>query len=74
MTISFRSIPRGTHLRMKISDTGKGISPGNMERIFDPFYTTKKKGDGTGLGLSVVHVSLRVLADNNGVQRGGQGY
>ncbi|MBI5640446.1 MAG: GHKL domain-containing protein [Nitrospirae bacterium] len=38
---------------IRISDTGKGIAAGNIQRIFDPFYTSKEKG--TGLGLAIVH-------------------
>jgi two-component system NtrC family sensor kinase len=38
---------------ISISDTGKGISKANLERIFESFYTTKEKGKGTGLGLSI---------------------
>ena len=37
-------------LRIDLSDTGKGIAPEALERIFDPFYTTKTAGQGTGLG------------------------
>lgn len=40
-------------IRVSISDTGKGIPPENMSRIFDAFFTTKPVGQGTGLGLSL---------------------
>jgi PAS domain S-box-containing protein len=43
---------RGDCVVVSVSDTGVGIEPGLVDRIFDPFYTTKKVGEGTGLGLS----------------------
>lgn len=43
----------GKTIKVTISDTGKGISPEELEKIFNPFYTTKESGRGTGLGLSV---------------------
>ncbi len=45
----------GKYIIMTISDTGKGISNDIKDKIFDPFFTTKDIGEGTGLGLSVVH-------------------
>ncbi len=45
----------GLYACITVADTGCGMVPETMDRIFDPYYTTKKKGEGTGFGLSIVH-------------------
>ncbi|MBI1967874.1 MAG: PAS domain S-box protein [Gemmatimonadetes bacterium] len=50
-------------IRIDVEDTGPGIPPGDMERIFNPFFTTKPPGTGTGLGLSI---SLGIVREHGG--------
>jgi signal transduction histidine kinase/CheY-like chemotaxis protein len=45
----------GKHLQLTVKDAGHGMEPEVLERIFEPYYTTKEEGKGTGLGLSVIH-------------------
>ena len=45
----------GRHLELNVKDSGHGMPPEVLERIFEPYYTTKEQGKGTGLGLSVIH-------------------
>ncbi|MBP9022992.1 MAG: response regulator [Spirochaetes bacterium] len=54
-------LQEGKHIEIKIRDTGNGIPDENIDRIFEPFFTTKPQGEGTGLGLSVVHGIIRSL-------------
>ncbi|MCW7753865.1 PAS domain S-box protein [Desulfobotulus sp. H1] len=44
----------GNYIRLSVKDTGTGISPQNLDKIFQSFFTTKERGKGTGMGLSVV--------------------
>ncbi|MDP2730182.1 MAG: PAS domain S-box protein [Dehalococcoidales bacterium] len=53
----------GNIIRVSVKDDGPGISRENMERLFTPFFTTKKVGEGTGLGLSVCH---GIIAEHDG--------
>ena len=58
LTLRTRTIG-GNIVRLEVRDTGVGIPPEHLQDIFNPFYTTKAPGQGTGLGLSVVHSVLR---------------
>lgn len=60
--IGFEEIAAGDYVRLRITDTGAGISSRDLERIFEPFYTKKNMGiSGTGLGLAVVWAAVKDL-------------
>ncbi len=61
--MSHGNLVPGAYVRLCLSDTGSGIPPHVFERMFDAFFTTKDAGEGTGLGLSLVH---RIVADLGG--------
>ncbi len=51
----YYDLPEGRYIEIKVADNGHGINPGIKERIFDPYFTTKEVGEGSGMGLAVVH-------------------
>jgi signal transduction histidine kinase len=57
--LSLSSTLEDGKLKVSISDDGPGIPPEKVNRVFDPFYTTKDVGEGTGLGLSICHGIIR---------------
>jgi len=61
--LTVRTRRAGDMLRIDIEDTGPGIPPNLLERIFNPFFTTKPTGSGTGLGLSI---SLGIVREHEG--------
>ena len=52
------------HLRLRVTDTGEGMSAEVLEKVFNPFFTTKAVGEGTGLGLAAAH---GIVANHDGV-------
>ena len=61
--LKFKTDGVNGYVRVGITDTGIGIPPENKERIYDPFFTTKRVGEGTGLGLSI---ALNIMQDHKG--------
>jgi signal transduction histidine kinase len=54
-----RDLPAGQYVSLCVTDTGSGMTPDVIKRAFDPFFTTKPAGQGTGLGLSMIHGFMR---------------
>ncbi len=63
---TFKEITPGRYVKIEISDTGVGIQKDVQDLIFEPFYTTKKEGKGTGMGLAAVYGTIR---NHNGTIR-----
>jgi PAS domain S-box-containing protein len=63
----FPRLKPGRYLRISVKDTGTGIPPHVLKRMYEPFFTTKKVGEGTGMGLAVVHGVITSLHGDIGV-------
>ena len=64
------AVPKGAYVSISIQDKGCGIASDKLQKIFEPFYTTKKPGDGVGLGLAISSGIIndlggRLVARNN---------
>jgi len=55
LTVRTRLLPEEDCVELCVSDTGEGIAPENLSKIYDPFFTTKAEGKGVGLGLAVLY-------------------
>ena len=54
-TVDYHDLLPGSYVELSIADTGEGMDPSTIDRIFEPYFTTREKSEGTGLGLAVVH-------------------
>jgi len=66
MNQSFSDLKEGRYVRLTVKDTGCGMDSSILEKMFDPYFTTKEPGEGTGLGLAVV---LGIVKSHDGVIR-----
>jgi PAS domain S-box-containing protein len=67
------SFARGNYTCLTVSDTGCGIDPSIRDRIFEPYFTSKKNGKGTGFGLSVVHGIVKTFGGEIQVENRAEG-
>ena len=62
-TVSVDCTMRDFYVDIRVEDTGSGINPEQLSKIFDPYFTTKQSKSGTGLGL---YITKKVVEDHNG--------
>ncbi|MEM8947430.1 MAG: PAS domain S-box protein [Planctomycetota bacterium] len=68
VSLEISELPPGRYVQLIVQDTGSGIAVDDLAKIFDPFFSTKAAGEGTGLGLSVVHGAVTGLGGRIDVQ------
>lgn len=61
--VRVQTFERDEHIHVVVADTGRGIDPANLPRLFEPFFSTRPEGSGSGLGLSICH---KVVRDHGG--------
>lgn len=66
--LNFALLKPGNYLRLSVQDNGHGMDTNTMEKIFNPFFSTKSQSEGTGLGLSVIHGIISRLGGDITVQ------
>jgi len=71
--IAIRTADQGRSARLELEDSGLGVAPDDEAKLFQPFYTTKPVGVGTGLGLSVSYGIVHALGGRMGYQRAPSG-
>src|SRR5262249_44599134 len=62
LTSQHPALSEGRWVLLEVSDTGAGMDGHTLERAFEPFFSTKKSGEASGLGLSIVHGIVRSLS------------
>jgi signal transduction histidine kinase len=58
-------LPAGNYLHIRVSDQGEGIAPENLQKIFDPYFSTKQRGAQKGMGLGLTHCRV-VIREHGG--------
>lgn len=71
--VTVRAWRRERDVFLEVEDEGTGIPPGDRERVFDPFYTTKAPGEGTGLGLPICAQIVEIYGGDISVERAREG-
>jgi signal transduction histidine kinase len=71
--MTIRTLDTGANLRVEVEDSGPGVPAEDEAKLFQPFFTTKPVGEGTGLGLSVSYGIIRSLKGRIGYERAASG-
>jgi signal transduction histidine kinase len=67
-TVILTTKQKGDHIEIKVSDNGNGVPQNVLDKIFQPFFTTKPTGQGTGLGLSLAYDIIKAHSGNINIE------